>query len=104
MSFANVLYTVILYPLVQVIELVFFLFNKLFDNVGIATLGVSLCVTLLCLPLYVVAEGWQEDERKIQSRLAPQIARIKRCFNRNPPLHLRDKGSQEGSHRVPQLL
>lgn len=80
MSFANVLYTVILYPLVQVIELVFFLFNKLFDNVGIATLGVSLCVTLLCLPLYVVAEGWQEDERKIQSRLAPQIARIKRCF------------------------
>ena len=80
MSFADILYTIILYPLVQVIELVFFLFNKLFDNVGIATLGVSLCVTLLCLPLYVVAEGWQETERKIQSRLAPQIARIKGCF------------------------
>ncbi len=80
MSFADILYTIILYPLVQVIELVFFLFNKLFDNVGIATLGVSLCVTLLCLPLYVVAEGWQESERKIQSCLAPQIARIKRCF------------------------
>lgn len=80
MSFANVLYTIIIYPLVQIIELVFFLFNKLFDSVGIATIGVSLCVTLLCLPLYVVAEGWQDVERKIQSRLAPQIARIKACF------------------------
>ena len=63
MSFANILYTVILYPLVQIIEISFNIFTKLFSNTGIAVLGVSLTVTLLCLPLYIVAEHWQQIER-----------------------------------------
>lgn len=80
MSFSSILYTVILYPLVQVIEISYYLFNKLFGNTGIAVLGVSLTVTLLCLPLYIVAESWQQVERDTQAKLKPGIDRIKSVF------------------------
>ena len=80
MSFSSLLYTIILYPLVQIIEISYFLFNKLFSNTGIAIIGVSLTVTLLCLPLYIVAEGWQQVERNTQAKLKPGIDRIKSAF------------------------
>ena len=80
MNLGTILYTTILYPLEQLIELSFFLFDKIFDNVGIATLGVSLTVTLLCLPLYIVAEGWEETERNIQTKMKPTVDRIKSVF------------------------
>ncbi len=80
MTFANILYTVILYPLVQIIKLAFMVYEKAFDNTGIAILGVSVTVTLLCLPLYIVAEHWQEIERNTQKRLAPYTKRIKQAF------------------------
>lgn len=80
MSFGTILYTVILYPLVQLIEISFFLFNKLFDNTGISVLGVSFVVTLLCLPLYIIAEHWQQVERDTQAKLKPGIDRIKSVF------------------------
>lgn len=80
MSFATILYTIILYPLVQIIEIAYFLFNKLFGNTGIAILGVSFTVTMLCLPLYVVAEHWQQVERDTQAKLKTGIDRIKSVF------------------------
>ena len=80
MHFGTILYTIILYPLVQLIEISFKIFLKLFDNSGIAVLGVSLTVTLLCLPLYIVAERWQEIERETQKKLKPGIDRIKAVF------------------------
>lgn len=80
MSFATILYTVILYPLVQVIEISFKLFDKLFSNTGISVIGVSLTVTLLCLPLYIVAEHWQQVERDTQAKLKKGIDRIKTTF------------------------
>ena len=80
MSFPNILYTVILYPLVQLIEISFKLFDKLFDNTGISVIGVSLTVTLFCLPLYIVAEKWQQIERDTQAKLKPGIDRIKQTF------------------------
>ncbi len=80
MSLATILYTIILYPLVQIIEISFKLFQKLFSNTGISVIGVSLTVTLLCLPLYIVAEHWQQVERDTQKKLKPGIDRIKSTF------------------------
>ena len=80
MNLVDVLYTVILYPLVQVIEIAFMLFDKLFGNTGIAIMGVSFVVTVLCLPLYIVAEKWQQLERDTQRRLKPGVDRIKAAF------------------------
>ena len=80
MSFSSILYTIILYPLVQIIEIAFMLFDQLFDNTGIAIIGVSFTVTLLCLPLYIVAEHWQQVQRDTENKLKPGIDRIKAVF------------------------
>lgn len=80
MSLSNILYTIILYPLVQIIEISYKLFDKLFSTSGFSVIGVSLTVTLLCLPLYIVAEHWQKVERDTQTKLKPGIDRIKSTF------------------------
>ena len=80
MSFTTILYNIILSPITQIIEISYRIFDKMFSNTGIAVLGVSLTVTLLCLPLYIVAEGWQETERNIQASMKGQIDRIKKAF------------------------
>lgn len=80
MNIVNILYTAILYPITQIIEIAFLVFNKVFDNTGISIIGVSLTVTLLCLPLYIIAEHWQQVERDTQTQLKPGIQRIKQAF------------------------
>jgi YidC/Oxa1 family membrane protein insertase len=80
MTISTILYNVILSPITQIIEISYRIFNKMFGNTGIAILGVSLTVTLLCLPLYIVAEGWQETERDIQSKMNSKIDHIKKAF------------------------
>ena len=81
MSIINILYTIIIYPPQLFIEIVFELFYKVFKNSGISVLGVSLAVSFICLPLYIVTEKWQDTERNIQKRLAPKIKKIKAAYN-----------------------
>ena len=76
----NILYNIILSPITQIIEISYRVFSKMFSNTGIALVGVSLTVTLLCLPLYIVAEKWQETERDIQLKMKKEISRIKKFF------------------------
>lgn len=64
----NFLYTVIIYPLIQIIEFSFCLFDKVFKDQGIAVIGVSLAVSILCLPLYIVAEHWQQIQRDTEKK------------------------------------
>ena len=74
------LYSIIIYPLYQLVELIYFVGYKVFKNSGYALFIVSFGVSFLCLPLYIIAEKWQETERQIQSRLKPGIDRIKAAF------------------------
>ena len=74
------LYLIIIYPLYQIVEFSYELFHSVFNNVGISVIGVSLAITLLCLPLYAVAETWQQIERATQAKLRPGIERIKATF------------------------
>ena len=76
----NTLFTLIIYPLKFLIEFAFSLFFHVFKKPGIAILGVSLAVTLMCLPLYIIAEKWQDIERNTQKKLAAGIKRIKQAF------------------------
>lgn len=80
MNLAEMLYAIILYPIVQVIEVAYKIFSQLFANTGIAIMGVSFVVTVLCLPLYIVAEKWQQLERDTQARLKGGVDRIKAVF------------------------
>ena len=81
MTISQIFYTMILLPLVQIIEISYQLINKLFDNPGVGVIGVSFVVTILCLPLYIVAEHWQQVERDIQAKMKPGVDRIKRAFS-----------------------
>lgn len=76
----NFLYNLIIYPLYEVIEVVFLMVFKIFNNYSYAILGVSVAVTILCLPLYYIAEKWQEIEREKQKEMKPGIDRIKSAF------------------------
>ena len=74
------LYSIIIYPLYQLVELCYYVGWKVFKNDGIAVLIVSFAVSFFCLPLYIIAENWQEKERNIQKKLKPGIDRIKAVF------------------------
>ncbi|GHT56164.1 membrane protein [Spirochaetia bacterium] len=74
------LYTLIIYPLVQLIEVVYLFAYRLCGNFALALLGLSLAVSTMLLPLYFIAEKWQDIERETQKRLAPKIAKIKAVF------------------------
>ena len=74
------LYSIIIFPLYQIVELIYAVSLKVFNNSGYAVLVVSFGVSFLCLPLYIIAEKWQETERQIQARLKPGIDRIKSVF------------------------
>lgn len=81
MTVSAALFAVIIYPIIQIIELVFVVSQKVFHNYGLAIIAVSCAVTLLCLPLYHVAEKWQEHERNLQKKMKPGIDRIKKAFH-----------------------
>ena len=76
----NFLFNLLIYPIKQIIEFSFSLFYHVFKNPGAAILGVSLAVTIMCLPLYIVAEKWTDIERDVQKKLEPGVKRIKKFF------------------------
>ena len=78
---AHFLYTIIIYPLYQIIEFAFKFFGDVFKNTGISVIGVSMAVSILCLPLYIVAERWQQIERDTEKALEGGVKRIKSVFS-----------------------
>ena len=72
-------YNIIIAPISDVLEF-FYVFFSAVASKGIAVISLSFVVTLFCLPLYVVAEKWQEEERKIQLKMKSGIKRIKDVF------------------------
>ncbi len=74
------LYSILIYPLYQIVELCYFVSWKILRNPGYSVLIVSFAVSFFSLPLYIIAEKWQETERNIQIKLKPGIDRIKKAF------------------------
>lgn len=72
-------YNLIIVPIVNILEF-FYVFFEAVAPKGVAVIALSFIVTLCCLPLYIVAERWQENERNIQKKLKPGIDRIKSAF------------------------
>ena len=70
----------IIYPLWLIIELVYVVFDLMFHNPFLSIAGVSIAVNILTLPLYNIAEAWQQKERDIQKKMKPQVDRIKAVF------------------------
>jgi YidC/Oxa1 family membrane protein insertase len=76
----DIFYILVIYPIVQIIEFAFVFVEKVFKETGLSIIGVSAVVSVLCLPLYAVAEKWQQIERDTQKRLKPKIDKIKAVF------------------------
>ena len=74
------LYNVCIAPLVMIIEACYVALNEILESEGWAVVGISVIVTILTLPLYDVAERWQQLERDTQARLKGGVDRIKAVF------------------------
>ncbi|MBR6142761.1 MAG: YidC/Oxa1 family membrane protein insertase [Treponema sp.] len=74
------LYNLIIHPIKQLLEIFYIFFYELTNSPGISVIGLSFVVTLCCLPLYIVAEQWQEKERLIQKQMRFRVQRIKKAF------------------------
>ena len=77
---ANILYTIIIYPITQILEFVFVFAQKFFKETGLSVVFISGAISILCLPLYDVAEKWQQIERDIGKKLKPKVDKIKEVF------------------------
>ncbi len=79
--FFDILYNIFIYPIEFIIEILFYLFNNVFESsYGVSLFLLSLCINLLSLPLYNVAESWQSKERAIQNKMKPMIDNIKAVY------------------------
>jgi YidC/Oxa1 family membrane protein insertase len=77
----SVLYNIIIGPIELILETAYgFLLLVVRNNQGFAVLGISIIVSVLCLPLYAKAESLQEKERLIQKKMAKKVASIRKNF------------------------
>jgi len=74
------LYNLIIFPITQIIELIFLFIYRIFRNTGISIIGVSAAVSVITLPFYFFAEKIQRNERGLQNKLKPKIKNIKEVF------------------------
>lgn len=76
----DILYDIIVTPLVYIVELSFSILYRVLNNPGLALIGVSLVVNFLCLPLYRMADLAQEAERDKQKSMEKWVNHIKEHF------------------------
>ena len=76
----SALYTIFIYPLELLFEVVFTIANRIIGHPGWAIIILSLAVNFLVLPLYNRADAVQKEERELEDSLAPGIAKIKKAF------------------------
>ncbi len=75
------LYTIFIYPVYMFVEFILFIANNITqDHIGLSIIILSLGINLITLPIYNVAEKWQEIERIIQKRMKPKVKDIKAVF------------------------
>ncbi len=77
----EILYTLLIFPIEGFLSILYQHFLKLFWIDGIAIILLSIAVTVITLPLYNMAESWQNAERDIQKRMKKKIQDIKSVFS-----------------------
>jgi len=75
------LYSLCIFPISEIIELAFTVLFRVLRIYGISIIGLSLAVTLCTLPIYMVAENWQEKERLKVIQMSPMVKKIKSSFH-----------------------
>ena len=75
------LYGVIISPIKFVLGIFYFMLYRMFSSEGFAIVGLSAIVTLLVLPLYNMADAWQDEEREKQRNMKSKLDDIKAAFH-----------------------
>ena len=77
----QILWDIVIQPLMYFIEIVFASFWAAFHSAGISIILVSIAVNVLCLPLYKMADDAQERERQKQAQMEPVVSHIRKTFS-----------------------
>ena len=76
----NILYTLIIFPIEQLIELCYALILRLTKSPGLSIIGLSMAVSTIILPIYLMAEEKQRAEREKQKQMKGELNNIKAVF------------------------
>lgn len=77
---SNILYTLIIFPIEQVIELCYAFVYGLTKSYSLSIIGLSIAVSTLILPIYLMAERSQKAERDKQKQMKEKVDKIKAVF------------------------
>ncbi|MEI0748305.1 YidC/Oxa1 family membrane protein insertase [Brachyspira pulli] len=81
MTLSSFLYNIFIYPIEFILETSFYFFKVYTKSSYIVSIFfISLVVNFISLPLYNIAEKWQQKERDIQNKMKPMIDNIKSVF------------------------
>ncbi|WP_297298308.1 YidC/Oxa1 family membrane protein insertase [uncultured Brachyspira sp.] len=79
--FGDIIYSLTIYPIEFLLETIFYYFKVLTQSsYTVSVILVSLIINILSLPLYNIAEKWQQKERDMQSKMKPMIDNIKAVY------------------------
>jgi len=76
----EILYTLFVWPIRFILEFLFVLFNRIFNAPGPAVIFLSIVVNTLSLPIYLIADRWQKEERELQKRMKKKLDSIRSVF------------------------
>jgi YidC/Oxa1 family membrane protein insertase len=76
----EILYTLFIWPIRLILEFLFVLFNRIFDAPGPSIIFLSVVVNTLTLPIYIIADRWQKEERELQKRMKKKLSDIRAVF------------------------
>ena len=76
----NFLYILIIFPIEQIIEVCFFYGRMWFGSSGAAILTMSVAVSTLVLPIYLMADRQQRRQREIEKGLKKGVDTIRNVF------------------------
>jgi len=74
------LYNIFIFPIIQIVEMSFKIVWRISSNRVLPILGVSAVISVCTLPLYFIAEKWQQIERDLQAKLKTKVKKIKSVF------------------------
>ncbi|MDA0079444.1 YidC/Oxa1 family membrane protein insertase [Brachyspira hyodysenteriae] len=79
--FSDILYSLTIYPIEFILETIFYYFKvETQSSYTVSVILVSLIINILSLPLYNIAEKWQQKERDMQVKMKPMINNIKAVY------------------------
>ena len=94
-----IFFDVVVRPIELIIEVIFTLMFRFFQDPGMALFGVSIAVSFMVLPLYLRADAIQEEEQKKQEEMRPWLEHIKKYFKGDERYMLTSAYYKEAGYR-----